>query len=94
MLENDADRLEAIKSLDGQLVRLDDREIWAIFDNEYQGSLGDNMIESSGPALTCRTSDVLVIRKGATVGVGELTFKINRHEPDGTGMSVIRLGRP
>jgi hypothetical protein len=57
-MESDADRLESIKALGGQLVYPDTGECWAIFDNAgSQISLDDYHINSTSPQLTLRTSD-------------------------------------
>lgn len=92
-METDADRLASIKELGGQIVSSDLGEFWAIFDNEYQSATGDGMVEARGPALTCRTSDVEKLNRSATVIVSGVPYKTNKHEPDGTGMSVLFLGR-
>jgi hypothetical protein len=48
MMESDADRLESIKALGGQLVYPDTGECWAIFDNAgSQISLDDYHINST-----------------------------------------------
>jgi hypothetical protein len=92
MIETDADRLASIKGLGGQLVSSEIGEFWAIFDNDYVGSI-DEMVEGRGPALTCRTSDVEQLKRLAVIQVGSVSYKLNKAEPDGTGMSVLFLGR-
>lgn len=94
MFESDADRLETIKALDGQLVSTDQgSEFWAIFDAEYVSVLGDPPIESAGPVLQCRTSDARSygVRKDTRISIGAETYRVHRHEPDGTGMSLLFL---
>ena len=94
MLESDADRLETIKALDGQLVSPSTgSKFWAVFDAEYVSVLGDPSIESSGPVLQCRTCDVLAreIGKDTVIRVGTRDYKVHRHEPDGTGMSLLLM---
>lgn len=90
-METDADRLASIKGLGGQLVRHDDGEFWAIFDNNYQAALDDGSMDSLGPALTCRTSDVANLRRAAAFDIAGTAYKLSRVEPDGTGMSVLFL---
>jgi hypothetical protein len=92
-MDTDADRLVMIKALGGQLVSSDLRDFWAIFDNDYQAALPDGLVEARGPALTCRTSDVQNLKRLATITVAGVPHKLNKHEPDGTGMSVLFLGR-
>lgn len=94
MLESDADRLEMIKSLDGQLVTPSvGANFWAVFDAEYVSILGDPPVESVSPALQCRTSDVSSrqIIKGTQIIVGVVSYSVHRHQPDGTGMSLLLL---
>lgn len=88
-METDADRLASIKGLGGLLVRADSGEFWAIFDAAYVDALG---VDESGPALTARSVDVQALRKGATVSVDGRDYRIRTLEPDGTGMTLIRLG--
>lgn len=99
MFESDADRLALIKSLGGQLVRYAGGEFWAIFDREYyEAGFGDGpAVESSQPALTARTSDVKNLLKDTPLDItvdGQVeTYFVKRHQPDGTGMSVVFLKR-
>lgn len=68
----------------------------AIFDNEYvPQTLGALEVESRGPALTCRTSDVerLGLQKDTELTVRGETYRVRKHEPDGTGLSVLLLRR-
>ncbi len=92
-MESDADRLASIKGLGGQIVSSEFGEFWAIFDNDFQAALPDGLVESRGPALTCRTIDVSELKRGAVITVSANPYKLNRHEPDGTGVSVLYLGR-
>jgi hypothetical protein len=87
---SDSDLLAMLKSLGGQLVRHQSGEFWAVFENEYQ-SVVDGMVESSGPALTARTIDVQSLAKDVVLPVKGAEFRIKRHEPDGTGVTVLLL---
>ena len=83
MLETDADRLESIKALGGQLVRSQSGEFWAIFENEYRAiTVGDLEVESRGPALTCRTSDIQSLAKDEAFRVSDADYRLRRREPD------------
>lgn len=90
MLESEADRLEMIQS-DGRLLSVAGGKFWAIFDNEYIEVVDG--IETRQPQLTCRTSDVarLDLGKETEVSIGDRQYRIRRHEPDGTGMSILLL---
>lgn len=93
-MDTDADRLALIEGLGGVLVQTSSGEFQAVFDRQYLGdNVGEVDIESRTPALTCRTSDIdrVGLRKGQLVTVPEGDFKMRRHEPDGTGMSVVIL---
>lgn len=90
MIESDATRLRIIKAAGGVLIRHDAGEFWAIFDNDYVAVV-DGMVESKGPALTARTSDVQDLPKDTVFDVSGSEYRIKRHEPDGTGISVVVL---
>jgi hypothetical protein len=91
-METDADRLASIKGLGGQLVSSDLGDFWAIFDNEFQAA-SDGMVEARGPALTCRTCDVQELKRLAVITVAGVPYRMNKSEPDGTGMTVLFLGK-
>lgn len=91
MFETDADRLAMIKSLGGQLIRHNEGEFWAIFDREFV--LLVEGVESRQPVLTARTSDVAALPKEVVLDVCSAEYRIKRHEPDGTGMSLVILKR-
>lgn len=94
-METDADRLATIQGLGGQLVSAPRGTFWAILDAEYAAAGDLPAVEGTAPALTCRTSDfkALQIVKNDSITVGDETFKFVRHEPDGTGISVLVLRR-
>lgn len=89
-MESEIDRLTFITSLGGQLVRTDAGSFLSIFDREYLEAVDT---ETRVPVLTARTSDVerYVPRKGVEVTVGTDVYRVRRHEPDGTGMSMVYL---
>jgi hypothetical protein len=89
-METEYDRLASIKALGGQLVSTDSGSFWAIFDREYLEAVDT---ESRSPVLTARTSDAewYAARKGTGITIGSTVYRVQRHEPDGTGMSVVFL---
>lgn len=93
MLESDVDRLAMIEACDGVSVLAPTGVFVAIFESTYQGALDEPQMEGYAPALTCRTSDVerLGLAKGQALTVGAMNYRIVRHQPDGTGMSILRL---
>ena len=61
----------------------------AIFDEAYAEAFD---IASSGPRLTYRIADFPSVVRGAAVTIGARSFTVAAApEPDGTGMSVVRL---
>jgi len=91
-METDADRLASIQALGGQLVHSSYASFWAIFDREFSLS-PDGAVESRQPALQARASDVDGMPKDTVVRIGAESFKVKRHEPDGTGMTLVILRR-
>lgn len=89
-LRSDAALLWDIRRLGGQLLHVDSGDFWAIFDREYLDAVGT---EARVPVLTCRTSDAerYVKAKGTTVTIGSDVYQVQRHEPDGTGMTLVYL---
>lgn len=94
-MESDADRLAMLQGLGGIQIQAQSGTFTAVFDAAYQAALADPAIEGAHPALTCRTSDVerLALAKGLPLTVAGVAYRILRHEPDGTGMSMLVLKR-
>lgn len=65
----------------------------AIFDKAFQMSFTDPGIEGAAPVLTCKTADVVDLQlvKDDLVQVNGGDYKFVRHEPDGTGVSLLVL---
>lgn len=91
MIESDADRLESLQAL-GEQLKIDDESVWGIFENEYLGELDGPGVASSEPTVTVRTSDIMRMDRGALVvrANGE-RYSVRQAEPDGTGMTMLRL---
>lgn len=60
-----------------------------ILDAEYLEPMG--RVQASQPVFTCSTADVASATHGQTLTVGATVYKIVGVEPDGTGMTVLRL---
>jgi hypothetical protein len=92
-MDTDADLLELINGLGGVRVLASNGEFQGIFDRQYLSDGVGLEVEARTPALTCRSSDVdrLRLRKGAALTVPDGAFKVRRHEPDGTGISILVL---
>lgn len=92
MLETDADRLEIIRALGGISARVDGKTISAIFENEYEAAqLADGVVQASTPNLRARTSDIPSVTTRSIVEMGEQVYAVLTVEPDGTGMTLLRL---
>jgi hypothetical protein len=61
-----------------------------IFDTAYLEPLG-NLIESSGPVFTLPSVDAASAAHGTTLVVAATTYKVCGIEPDGTGVTLLRL---
>lgn len=90
MIESDATRLAMIKAVGGVLIRHDSGSFWAVFDSEFSLS-PDGSVESRQPVLNARTSDVQCLPKDTILDVSGKEYRIKRHEPDGTGMTLLLL---
>ena len=63
-----------------------------IFDAEYfEPDAGFAGIQSSQPVFLCRTVDVASASQQQTLVVASVTYKIVGIEPDGMGMTMLRL---
>ena len=93
MLDSDADLLALIRDSGGVECKVNKGSFLAIFDNEFVESETEPGVEGRQPVLTCRSSDVgnLEIRKGSHVTIGADSYRVQRPEPDGTGMSRLVL---
>lgn len=93
MLDSDADLLALIRDSGGVTVKCNQGEFQAIFDHEFIEVEGQPGVESRTPVLTCRTSDFerLELRKNSNLDVGGEHYRIQRPEPDGTGITKLVL---
>lgn len=87
-----AEDLSAFFSLGdfAEQVRIDGRIVAAIFDAAYVDPLGT---VSSGSMLTCRDQDVAGLVRSAPVVVRGLNYVVRGIEPDGTGLTMLKLER-
>lgn len=65
--------------------------IKGILDAEYNEAMG--RVQASQPVFACATTDVASATHGQTLTIGATVYKIVGVEPDGTGMTVLRLER-
>jgi hypothetical protein len=66
--------------------------ITAIFDDEYYEVEGAYApVSTSSPAITCESADVSAVVEGTRFVARGTEYEAVNPEPDGTGMTVIRL---
>lgn len=75
----------------GQTCTISGGTVDGIFDAQYERALG--MIDSTGPALTIRTDDWPGVARGDSVTIASVAYTVLTPEPDGTGVTVLRLQR-
>ena len=66
------------------------RTINVIFDEQYVDALG---VESSQPAATCESAMVDGVEQNDMLTISGRGFRIIGVQPDGTGVTVLRLQR-
>ena len=71
------------------------KTIYGIFDADYsEFSPLDGEVATSEPSVLCKTSDVAAIKTNEPVVIDGVTYRINGPgEPDGTGLTRVRLVR-
>lgn len=69
---------------------LDGVSVVGIFDRAYLDPLG-NAVEGTGPVFTLPTTSAADVAHGANLVIGSDTYKVRGVEPDGTGVSLLRL---
>ena len=65
-------------------------ELQVLFDNGYLDALD---VASAAPSATCRTADVVAAVQGDTLTVDGTDYTVRSVEPDGAGVTVLRLHR-
>jgi hypothetical protein len=93
-IESDAVRLAMLQAVGGQTILAVRGSFTGVFGDEYL-AIGDGVadVESSGPVVTCRSSDVatLKIAKGDRLTIGGAYYTVVGHRPDGTGITVLQV---
>lgn len=73
-------------------VTVDGNAVDAIFDNAYVEVGFDGVsVESVGPVLHCTTADVSTAVQGTAAVVNAVNYTVAEVQPDGTGMTLLRL---
>lgn len=61
-----------------------------IFGAPYRSPL-DDIVEASAPTFTCASADIATVAHGDSLAIGAKTYKVAAVEPDGTGVTLLRL---
>lgn len=81
-----------VSRLSGNAVSLDGVNVDAVFDNGFAlGNVGPYGVATTGPRLTLQTASVPADVEGKACVVDSVAYTVAAHEPDGTGISVLRL---
>ena len=72
----------------GQDVTVAGVSVRAVFDQDYGEAFG---VGTSTPAITCATADVSSAVQGTAVTVGATAYTVRAVEPDGQGVTVLKL---
>ena len=64
--------------------------VQGIFDNGYAGSFA-GMVPDTDPRFTCATADATGATVGTTITINATAYTVCAVEPDGTGITVLRL---
>lgn len=79
----------AVAALANVTAVVDGVTVNGIFDNDFLIALG--VTAGTGPVLLCAAADITSAAQGDTVVVGGISYTITSLEPDGTGMTLLRL---
>lgn len=92
-VESDADRAAFFADFgEDDTITVDGNPVNAQFDNVYvEVGLDGVTVESVGPVLLCRTIDVSAVVQGDAAVVNSVNYTVAEVQPDGTGMTLLRL---
>jgi hypothetical protein len=63
-----------------------------IFDNSFvDANIGETVLDTTAPRLTCIAADVKDVPREATVTVRDVTYSVTQIQPDGTGFAIVQL---
>lgn len=89
-IETETDRLQLLKSL-GEEVDVDGRKLWGVFDFSFNEIAFDSPVEGLRPQVMVLSSDATDIERGVTVVRGGKFYSVVTVEPDGFGMTFLKL---
>jgi len=70
---------------------VDGATVDGIFDNQFATALG--FTAGAAPILVCKTEDVSTVEQEAPVTIGSTGYTVTGVEPDGTGLTLLRLSK-
>lgn len=74
----------------GEIITVGAAQVWAVANNDYSEALGAS---GTQPVALCRSADVAAVTRNSTVVRGGVTYRVANIEPDGTGMTLLRMER-
>lgn len=95
-IETDADRLILLNAF-GEDVTVDPNgsasPVRAVFDAGYLriDGIGITPTSSVSPELTVRDSDITEVTTGTTIAVKGVNYTVDDIQPDGNGMTVLKI---
>ena len=76
------------------LATIGNASVKVIFDDAYTGvNLQSGEVGTSDPQIAARTADVSTVTQGTSVIINGVVYKVLNNEPDGTGLSILRLSK-
>jgi hypothetical protein len=68
--------------------------IYVIFDSAFAlTQAGDLGVQNLAPMATCRSSDVVGVSRSSTLAIAGTTYKVREVQDDGTGVTMLILGK-
>lgn len=61
-----------------------------IFSTDY-ADYGNGLVSGSAPVFTCATADVTSVVEGTAITISAVGYTVRGIEPDGTGVTLLRL---
>lgn len=81
----------AVAALANVTATVDGVTVNGIHDNAFLESMG--ITAGTGPVLLCAAADITSAAQGDTAVIAAVSYTITSLEPDGTGMTLLRLNR-
>lgn len=66
-------------------------DVAGLFSNGFDLGVPGVGFESSAPELLCNDVDIAAVEHGAAVVINAVNYKVAELQPDGTGLTTLRL---